>query len=434
MRTGWLFIAMGSVGLSLAPVAKAQPQACEPTSLEVVVTPKVPEDECHRLLQLERIAAYSWQLFIALNWPAARGARGTPDGDDPSRIADRTAPRVWETWKSVEETFIPGGRRPDAWDEPATHRVCSNSEELEPSPTKVLADINQSNRMGRAIGPLIAQNRTYVRYEVRMRRVGFEKIVAEELYRRGDRRIELPNGSINVKAAWREVRPGENTDRYYRTEALALDPSNGRCEKRSFVLIGLHIVQKTPRRPQWIWSTFEHVDNIAVGPDAPAGTRPSLNDPTKEQVPGDPPPPIHRGNPPGPDPEPVQVVVVSPFGGPGADERKQNAKWQGSPELEGTVWRFYKLIRTQWPSNPADPTDPLLGRPLPADDVFNSTLETYQQDVTCMSCHLNSRTDFTWFIRMRAHPLPPDVRSNAQSFYDTVIDFGKAVLKSLGQP
>ena len=27
-------------------------------------------------------------------------------------------------------------------------------------------------------------------------------------------------------------------------------------------LVGLHIVYKTPSRPQWIWSTFRHVDNV----------------------------------------------------------------------------------------------------------------------------------------------------------------------------
>src|SRR4051794_17276860 len=159
-----------------------------------------------------------------------------------------------------------------------------------------------------------------------MRRVGFEKIVAEGLYRRGNKKMERPTGSITVKAAWREVRPGENTDRYYQADALALVPSSGQCEKRSFVLIGLHIVHKTPGRPQWIWSTFEHIDNLD-------GATPSLNNPEKEQKLGTAPKPVDRNNPPEPNPEPVQVVV-SKLGEPGQDERAQNAKWQQSQELE----------------------------------------------------------------------------------------------------
>ena len=37
-------------------------------------------------------------------------------------------------------------------------------------------------------------------------------------------------------------------------------------------LVGLHIAHKTQHAPQWIWSTFEQVDNYK-GPD------PSFNDP-----------------------------------------------------------------------------------------------------------------------------------------------------------
>src|SRR4051812_47392995 len=189
MRASWLYVAIGGIGLSLVPGTTAQAQTCTPTSLEVIVRPIPPDDECHRLATLEHVAAYSWQLFIALNWPAASGKRGVPDGDDPKRIADRTGPRVWETWKSLQETFIAGGHKPGKWDDPETHAFCANSDELDPSPSKVLVDINQSGFAGQAVAPLIAQNRTYVRYEVRMRRVGYEKIVEHLYYTGGAKNI-----------------------------------------------------------------------------------------------------------------------------------------------------------------------------------------------------------------------------------------------------
>ena len=37
-----------------------------------------------------------------------------------------------------------------------------------------------------------------------------------------------------------------------------------KCTQRTMGLVGLHIVSKTPARPQWIWSTFEQVDNVPV--------------------------------------------------------------------------------------------------------------------------------------------------------------------------
>jgi len=66
--------------------------------------------------------------------------------------------------------------------------------------------------------------------------------------------------------------------------------------------------------------------------------------------------------------------------------------------------------------------------------MANSTMETYQQDNTCMKCHSKSGTDFTWFIGIRAHELRVDVRSNARSFYNTVRTFNKNWLKSLAAP
>jgi len=427
MRGRWLLIAtaIGSVGLSLAPGVPAQVSVCEPTSLEVAVKNKPPDDECHTISNTEHVAAYSWQAFIALNWPAKSKKRGEPDGDDPKQIANRTAPRVWETWKSLQETFLPSGTKPDSWETADNHAFCAKNSNKpdpsptnDPSPTKVLVDINQSNIAGLAAGPLIAQNRTYVRYEIRMNQVEFEEIAAKGYYRRGQKTITLPVGSIHVKAAWREVRPGENTDRYYRTEALSFNPFDGSCEKRWFVLIGLHIVHKTPSRPQWIWSTFEHVDNL----DAPPGTRPSLNNPKAPQEQGNPPPPILAGHKLDPDPEPVQVVFRNSFR-PGKAERAQNKNWQESPELEDTVWKYYQLIRTQWPQLPNNLP---LGNPFPDKYVANSTMETYKQQrrYTCIQCHNNARNDFAWFINLRAYP-PRNVRSNARSFYDVERKFNK---------
>ena len=40
------------------------------------------------------------------------------------------------------------------------------------------------------------------------------------------------------------------------------------CSKSAVALVGLHIAIKTLSRPQWVWSTFEHVDNV---PPAGAG-------------------------------------------------------------------------------------------------------------------------------------------------------------------
>src|SRR4028118_519263 len=45
---------------------------------------------------------FSWQTFVALDWPARRGARGMPD---PTVPINTPGPRVWETWKSTSAAF-----------------------------------------------------------------------------------------------------------------------------------------------------------------------------------------------------------------------------------------------------------------------------------------------------------------------------------------
>ncbi len=43
---------------------------------------------------------YSWRTFIAVVWPALTGQRGQPD---PNQMVDGARPRVFETYKTLEE-------------------------------------------------------------------------------------------------------------------------------------------------------------------------------------------------------------------------------------------------------------------------------------------------------------------------------------------
>src|SRR5262249_47435241 len=54
---------------------------------------------------------FSWDAFIALNWPA--DAQGTPL---PGGIGDNpTASRVWENYIAATQVFKAGGAPPDPW-------------------------------------------------------------------------------------------------------------------------------------------------------------------------------------------------------------------------------------------------------------------------------------------------------------------------------
>src|SRR5205085_11184516 len=76
--------------------------------------------------------------------------------------------------------------------------------------------------------------------------------------------IEFPIGSVILKAAWLDMAgfPAEQVKRYYTRTAIVRDPAADSCSRVTVGLVGLHIVQKTASRPQWIWTSFEQIDNV----------------------------------------------------------------------------------------------------------------------------------------------------------------------------
>jgi hypothetical protein len=368
---------------------------------------------------------YSWRAFIALNWPAKPGIRGLPD--ETKKIGDFSEPgtrTVWSTWRTEGELFLreglvppngasldgrpPGGEAPSADSRPMSV-MCSFGN---------FRDFNQAGH-GRFGGPLVAQNHTYVRFEVRLNPAEFEFILDHPIDRHlkisaaDASKLRFPSNCVAVKAAWKIIKEEElpaAQGRYYLADAWVLDPMTHACKMEKMGLVGLHIVQKTLRRPQWVWSSFEHVDNVPEPGTTPSADRRfSFNDPSRPQVlnPPIPPPPISKSNPPSPHPSPMQVIRSKKI----ADStRKTNEDYQAL--LKGTVWENYLLVVTQWPKFPQPEEEngaPFPGQftgPDPMTNIANTTMETYFQKsaaTSCMSCHDIARrrgSDFVWFLQL----------------------------------
>src|SRR5689334_18039931 len=63
---------------------------------------------------------FSWESFIALNWPAS-GSRGAPDQPSNPNVfftAPNGTPVVWGTYKDSFDLFGQKDQRPSAWDAP----------------------------------------------------------------------------------------------------------------------------------------------------------------------------------------------------------------------------------------------------------------------------------------------------------------------------
>jgi hypothetical protein len=378
---------------------------------------------------------FSWRSFVALNWPALTGQRGVADTSKHIGDAGRT---VWETWKADYELFQEHGEPPTEWSSFDAHTPCKDLAFQNSGNTKVLASFSKFGDFAQAgfgnlLGPLVAQNKTYVRYEVRVNRPQFDFIRDNRLYLRSmfpgpnAPPLRFPNNSIEIKAAWRVTKADElqaARGRYYLTKAIVLDPVANSCSEQDVALVGLHIVQKTELRPQWVWSSFEHIDNVPDFGVSNATGNFSFNDPAKAQVldPVKSPPPINAANPPIPDPVPMQVIRQKDIQ---PSTKQTNRDYHD--KLTGTVWTNYILVMTQWPTKPRDPQstppDNQMGAPFPNEaasfNLANVTMETYFQKQSlpntkafgCMKCHDGARdqkTDFVWFMHLRAFgPMTP---------------------------
>ena len=381
---------------------------------------------------------FAWRAFIALNWPSKLGdaERGVPNR---SKSLGDVGKRVWETFKSDYELF-----EVDANNHPASPAPWASYDGRNPCGADVdnrgktvaafapFADFNQpSFAPGEPGNPLVAQNGAYTRYEIRFNDPEFSTIAANG-WRPGQNlpdashAARFPIGSIAVKAAWRPLTaadPPAMRARYYVESAEIVDVAKtlaaGRlvCSTSDVALVGLHIVIKTKGRPQRIWSTFEHVDNVppvgageAREPDAKdAGAPYSYFDPSRQNRLW--PPfgstkalPVSWSNPPEISPRPMQVVRRYPVH---PSTMAMNRAYWALPGVKGTVWERYMLVAAQWPTSagaygpdndgayfpgrteaPNEPTD-YRSTAKAQENLINTAMETYFQDSpsSCMACH-----------------------------------------------
>ena len=358
---------------------------------------------------------FSWQDFIALNWPAS-GKRGIPAKD---RSFAAPGPRVWETWKETGEVYLPDGRKPAPWDAP---EVVSAAFSRAPTAKRLFRQTKLDKTLQAVFEPTVAdgalpatlkdQRGEMVRFEIRMNRVLFDYVVDHKLY---DARvqalqpeIEAPAGSILIKAAWRILGPEETG--FHTTQAWVSDDANPSTAKYRLVrvgLVGFHIMHKTKSAPQWIWSTFEHVRNV-TGPNAsffnPRCTECAINVQTPNGVPNQ-----------------ATRVIPIPSSDPDCDayEAVDNLAALNHAvreALEGSPFRNYEQVGSQWPA-PGTPATVFEVRPAL---LGNTTLETFiQNSSSCMGCHAMARTvqseafvssDFTFTFSYAAPGLPPPKR------------------------
>lgn len=239
---------------------------------------------------------------------------------------------MWEQWGTNVGVYQPDGEAPPPWgSSELTDYVLVDSAEI------------SGHRLSTVNGRPIL-------YEIRMNEATYDYIVGRQLYNKdcqinffqgipcdgNNSSLNFPPQSIEIKTAWvilQENDPSNN--RYYSISTSYVDP-NGNEQDVIAGLAGFHISSKI--LPNWLWATFEQIDNAAVIGEAPID----------------------------PIPDDVQTINV--------DVRQHLAT--AFPDLP---WQYYQLRGTQ-----IDYVDDN-GNPIV---LANTLIESdFQTSSSCMTCH-----------------------------------------------
>lgn len=420
---------MADKAADAARTRPATPALSPVIPLEITVTtpPAKPT-----LASLQRdFDVFSWQSFIALNWPA------NADGSPNTRLTIGQAPNdpvVWQSWRESRTIFLPEGKTPAPWgqDTPLPP-VCGNiNPKTLPANTLRLTQVGKTpNLLDESsepfkTGPLIDQNGQYVRYGILTNEAMFNYILDNKLYSKAGQKdfhggADFPSsnttgnqvGAIMVKSSWVKMGGKYDPAKFHTSWALVYNnPAEQHGVKPSCVLeqvglVGFHIAHKTANEPQWIWSTFEHVDNAPTQGQKPQLAAYNFYDSSCKDCQVNEPPP-RPWNPGTPYTKPTQIMRVIPIT---AEAKRLNDSFHKAlaAVTPDSVWLNYELVSTQWPTDAGSKIDPT-GVPAPS-FLANATLESYiqghvkQTSSSCMACHNNATTtsgdfsDFTYLLQ-----------------------------------
>lgn len=430
----------------LALGAKTAAAACPAWAGVPVMQPIIPCDS--QGTNQNAFNNLAWQQFITLNWAADPNLPGQPDTSVPASsfgVAGTASPVVWESYKESSEVFRPDGKPPVPWQTmqalPLAMRSLMKSKTLKAtssfgikglyltskfgaSSVPALKDIAEAGTNGAWLTAQPKMNNYLTLFEKRLNQDEYNYINQNQLYIADKQApfattqgLNLPDGSamfstygtvgaIEIKAAWIELDDPTIWPMFKTSKAWVSYPIAGggsTTPKQVTVgLVALHIVRKTPNAQQFMWSTFEHVYNAPsktelTAPPLPWYTYFNLNcDPATDYY------KCAQNKMPvaGKDPynAAVQVVRTTPISNTTANNiaALNTNTWATIKAANpSSVFLNYQLVNVLWPNNntPIGPGSlaPLYdgnAQPTVAQQpVANTILETYHQDINCLSCH-----------------------------------------------
>jgi hypothetical protein len=287
----------------------------------------------------EDAAAFAWDEFIALNWPAGPQDGQPNQRDTPSSTCSfgDSGPQcgllTWETFRGKVEIFPGNGNPfnvtpPPGYPGPAGDKsfgydarpvynystpiaACDSKQANDQTPWINLDETDQitldnmyagvvlpssspGNSSPQLIRFLAKANRTQYVYvagnssaidpsQQWWEQIPLSVVQATKAYLAQNRAsppagsktlVSLPYGTIEMKAGWRPLNPSEMSSGRFHTQTvrfyeLASDGVSKCYRDATWGLVALHIIQKTPTAPYFIYATFEQADNILTAQGNP---------------------------------------------------------------------------------------------------------------------------------------------------------------------
>jgi hypothetical protein len=352
-----------------------------------------------------------WQTFIYLNWPAKPGPRGVPDTSAPFGAPGMT---VWESFMTSEQVFLPKGAQPMPWTRLGAHpaapkaiandaaagkvRALARSSKVSPAVAKLRASLEASTNANIPLdeitqaggGTLYDQQKNPVYYDVAMNKVQYDYITTNKLYNATSQaafatkqNIILPQGSIEVKAAWKVLTAAETASgRFHLAKGFIPGSTDGKTVPIG--LVGFHVFASGGSQNAGLWATFYQIDNAPLLNKAGAQSYSFFNAASSTPV-----------NTKGTNPTQVAQVFPDDPTAAGINKEAQQLFIKGKAN---SPWQYYAMIDTQWSKTvlnlktPVPLTAPVTpGKPgdISTNTLINPVLETFMQtqNNSCMGCH-----------------------------------------------
>jgi hypothetical protein len=149
---------------------------------------------------------------------------------------------------------------------------------------------------GELQGVLIDQAGNPIYYAIHMNEVFTKfltdsKIIDAQTAKDADPTFRFPTGTVELKSAWKIVDPASPPPDYYTVKAIVpimkkvggeiVVDKAAKPRQVTVALVAIHVVFVLEGHPEFVWSTFEHVDASGNPDSAPAAAhpRPSLDQP-----------------------------------------------------------------------------------------------------------------------------------------------------------